>query len=67
MNHSYNEDGHLCVGGCGLICGCTLEDGYCENAGWRCESCRNKDPSWQRHIERVMDGYDDHYEDDYDN
>jgi len=63
-NHTYVEDGHLCRGGCGLICECTVEDGYCENAGWRCENCRNKDPSWQRHIERTMDdGYDEDYDD----
>lgn len=58
-NHSLVEDGHPCRGGCGLICPCTVEDGYCENAGWRCENCRNADPTWWAHIERTMDEGDD--------
>ena len=65
MNHPYNEDGHPCRGKCGLICPCLVEDGYCENAGWRCENCRNADPSWHRYIERSMDGNDDHYYDEW--
>lgn len=65
MNHPYNEDGHKCRGyaKCKLICPCTVEDGYCENAGWRCESCRNSDPSWGRYIERTLEyGDDSEYE-----
>lgn len=58
-NHSYVEDGHPCRGGCGLICECMVEDGYCENAGWRCENCRNADPTWWAHIERSLDEGDD--------
>ena len=50
--HPFTEQGHKCPK-CGSRSICTMEDGYCENAG-TCDNCI-KD-SYMERLEREQDG-----------
>jgi hypothetical protein len=67
--HSLREDGHECPE-CGMVSICTIEDGFCENAGV-CDNCirqqvMNRDSYWDYEEDipedtPSLDGFGPHY------